>query len=223
MPRKQVGEHSQNWELATRDEILFPKLSRKHKKMAKLIARAYDSIDAIYEHVAKILDENGIFGSYRLAYKAYSQELWRICQTYSGKARELEAEAIAVKYWLYGCDDKILYEIGKLFGLEVFWLFKPILLAEVKNKFVPSGSKIFDSDLTIRDNGFVILQIETDTSMYPIFVRGDGQESALNEKNNLVPDSLYEFWTTVVKGDVINYKVSADCKVTARLYWTRSI
>jgi len=120
MPRKQVGEHSQNWELATRDEILFPKLSRKHKKMAKLIARAYDSIDAIYEHVAKILDENGIFGSYRLAYKAYAQELWRICQTYSGKAKELEAEAVAVKYWLYGCDDKILYDIGKLFGLEVF-------------------------------------------------------------------------------------------------------
>ena len=52
MPRKEIGEHSQNWELATRDEILFPKLSRKHKKMAKLIARAYDSLDSLYEHVA---------------------------------------------------------------------------------------------------------------------------------------------------------------------------
>ncbi len=119
MPRKEIGERSESWEISMRDEILFPKLSRKHKKMSQLIARTYDSIDAIYEHVAKILDENGIFGSYRLTYKAYAQELWRICQTYSGKARESGANAIAVKYWSYGCDDKVLREIGRLFGLEV--------------------------------------------------------------------------------------------------------
>jgi len=223
MPRKEIGERSESWEISMRDEILFPKLSRKHKKMSQLIARAYDSLDQVYEYVAKILDKNGIFGSYRLTYKAYAQELWRICQTYSGKAKELEAEAIAVKYWLYGCDDKVLYEIGKLFGLEVFKMFRPELIAEVKDKTVTAGEKIFDQDIRIQENGFVILQIKTDTAMYPIFHRNGEDEGGLNESRDLVANSLYEFYTTVTVCDEINYKASADCKVTARLYWIRNV
>ena len=186
MPRKEIGEHSQNWELATRDEVLFPKLSRKHKKMAKLIARAYDSIDAIYEHVAKILDENGIFGSYRLAYKAYAQELWRICQTYSGKARELEAEAVAVKYWLYGCDDKILYDIGKLFGLEVFKMLVEKFKEALEEAKTLKAPEIYQDPLKFEfeydESGNIVKIIVTDK------VTGDVKTINLSydEKGNLI-------------------------------------
>lgn len=186
MPRKQVGEHSQNWELATRDEILFPKLSRKHKKMAKLIARAYDSLDSLYEHVAKILDENGIFGSYRLAYKAYAQELWRICQTYSGKARELEAEAVAVKYWLYGCDDKILYDIGKLFGLEVFKMLVEKFKEALEEAKTLKAPEIYQDPLKFEfeydESGNIVKIIVTDK------ITGDVKTINLSydEKGNLI-------------------------------------
>jgi len=186
MPRKQVGEHSQNWELATRDEILFPKLSRKHKKMAKLIARAYDSLDSLYEHVAKILDENGIFGSYRLAYKAYAQELWRICQTYSGKAKELEAEAVAVKYWLYGCDDKILYDIGKLFGLEVFKMLVEKFKEALEEAKTLKAPEIYQDPLKFEfeydESGNIVKIIVTDK------ITGDVKTINLSydEKGNLI-------------------------------------
>ena len=186
MPRKEIGEHSQNWELATRDEILFPKLSRKHKKMAKLIARAYDSLDSLYEHVAKILDENGIFGSYRLAYKAYAQELWRICQTYSGKARELEAEAVAVKYWLYGCDDKILYDIGKLFGLEVFKMLVEKFKEALEEAKTLKAPEIYQDPLKFEfeydESGNIVKIIVTDK------ITGDIKTINLSydEKGNLI-------------------------------------
>jgi len=186
MPRKEIGEHSQNWELATRDEVLFPKLSRKHKKMAKLIARAYDSLDSLYEHVAKILDENGIFGSYRLAYKAYAQELWRICQTYSGKARELEAEAVAVKYWLYGCDDKILYDIGKLFGLEVFKMLVEKFKEALEEAKTLKAPEIYQDPLKFEfeydESGNIVKIIVTDK------VTGDIKTINLSydEKGNLI-------------------------------------
>jgi len=186
MPRKEIGEHSQNWELATRDEVLFPKLSRKHKKMAKLIARAYDSLDSLYEHVAKILDENGIFGSYRLAYKAYAQELWRICQTYSGKARELEAEAVAVKYWLYGCDDKILYDIGKLFGLEVFKMLVEKFKEALEEAKTLKAPEIYQDPLKFEfeydESGNIVKIIVTDK------ITGDIKTINLSydEKGNLI-------------------------------------
>lgn len=186
MPRKEIGEHSQNWELATRDEVLFPKLSRKHKKMAKLIARAYDSLDSLYEHVAKILDENGIFGSYRLAYKAYAQELWRICQTYSGKARELEAEAVAVKYWLYGCDDKILYDIGKLFGLEVFKMLVEKFKEALEEAKTLKAPEIYQDPLKFEfeydESGNIVKIIVTDK------ITGDVKTINLSydEKGNLI-------------------------------------
>jgi len=186
MPRKEIGEHSQNWELATRDEVLFPKLSRKHKKMAKLIARAYDSLDSLYEHVARILDENGIFGSYRLAYKAYAQELWRICQTYSGKARELEAEAVAVKYWLYGCDDKILYDIGKLFGLEVFKMLVEKFKEALEEAKTLKAPEIYQDPLKFEfeydESGNIVKIIVTDK------ITGDVKTINLSydEKGNLI-------------------------------------
>ena len=186
MPRKDVGEHSRNWELATRDEILFPKLSRKHKKMSQLIARAYDSLDSLYEQVAKILDENGIFGSYRLAYKSYAQELWRICNTYSGKAKELEAEAIAVKYWLYGCDDKILYEIGLLFGLEVFKMLVEKFKKALEEAKTLKAPKIYQDDLKFEfeydESGNIAKVIVTDK------VTGDTKiiNFSYDEKGNLI-------------------------------------
>jgi len=120
MPRKEVGERSFNWELSTRDEVLFPKLSKKHDKMSRLIKKHYDSIDYIYEKVAKILDEHGIAISFRLPYRAFAEELYKKANTYSSKALELEIEAIAYKYYLYGLDYKIMKEIAKVMGLEVF-------------------------------------------------------------------------------------------------------
>ena len=186
MPRKEFGEHSRNWELATRDEVLFPKLSRRHKKMSQLVARTFNNLDMIYNHVAKILDEKGVFGSYRLNYKAYAQELWRVCQTYSGKAKELEADAIAVKYWLYGCDDEILYEIGLLFGLEVFKMLAERLKQALEEAKTLKAPEIYQDPLKFEfeydEAGNIVKIIVTDK------VTGDVKTINLSydEKGNLI-------------------------------------
>jgi len=118
MPRKEVGERSESWEISMRDEILFPKLSKKHKKMSQMIRKAYDEFDALYEHVAKILDEAGIFGSYRLTYRAYAEKIWKATQIYSSKALDFIANAIANLYNYYGCDWNLLIKIASVFGVR---------------------------------------------------------------------------------------------------------
>lgn len=119
MGRKEIGERSRNWEISTRGEVLFPKLEAKHDKMSMMISKAYDSIDSLYEHVAKILDNLGIFGANRVIYRAFAQELYKLSQNISGKAFELEAKAIAYKYVHYRCDTTALKEIAALFGVDI--------------------------------------------------------------------------------------------------------
>lgn len=164
MPRKQIGERSERWETSTKPEVLFPKLSAKHKKMAQLIGFAFDNIDAMYEKVAKILDEYGIFGSNRLMYKAFAQELWKACSKYSSKALIYETEAIAFKYLLYNCDSEILYKIGQLFGLEVFKLIKEFFKQALEE------AKTLKAPLVYHDNYDINFEYDSEGNLTKVII-----------------------------------------------------
>jgi len=186
MPRRKVGVRSENWKISTHPDVLLPKLTKKHAQMSKLIKIAFDSIDKVYERVAQILDRYGIMGSNRTIYKAYSQELWRICQNHTGKTRELEAEAIAVKYWLYGCDDNVLYEIGLLFGLEVFKMLVEKFKRALEEAKTLKAPEIYQDPLKFEfeydESGNIVKIIVTDK------VTGDIKTINLSydEKGNLI-------------------------------------
>jgi len=117
-PRKPVGKRAKIWEIKTRPELLHPVLERKHKQMAADIKEQFVRIDQKYEELAKILDRKGVFGGWRPVYRAFMEELWKVTANYTGKTAEIQAAAIASKYYKYGADPEVLTEVGELFGLK---------------------------------------------------------------------------------------------------------
>ena len=117
-PRKPVGKRAKIWEIKTRPELLHPVLERKHEQMAADIKEQFVRIDQKYEELAKILDRKGVFGGWRPVYRAFMEELWKVTANYTGKTAEIQAAAIASKYYKYGADPEVLTEVGELFGLK---------------------------------------------------------------------------------------------------------
>lgn len=117
-PRRRVGRRAEIWEIKTRPELLHPVLERKHKQMAADIKEQFVRIDQKYEELAKILDRKGVFGGWRPVYRAFMEELWKVTANYTGKTAEIQASAIASKYYKYGADPEVLTEVGELFGLK---------------------------------------------------------------------------------------------------------
>ena len=97
---------------------MHPVLERKHKQMAADIKEQFVRIDQKYEELAKILDRKGVFGGWRPVYRAFMEELWKVATNYTGKTAEIQASAIASKYYKYGADPEVLTEVGELFGLK---------------------------------------------------------------------------------------------------------
>ncbi|RLG36676.1 MAG: hypothetical protein DRN91_07370, partial [Candidatus Alkanophagales archaeon] len=149
---------------------------------------------------------------------------------FTSRTLEIEANAVAVKYLLYGAEEEILQKIGELAGIEVFSMLRSIikeaveealegtLLAEVKDRSVIANEVIF-KDIQIAERGVVVLQIVADAAMHPIFVRNSEDVGAFNEGKDLTPKCVYEFFAQVEGGDIINFKASAPAKVTARVWW----
>jgi len=230
MPRLRVGKRADVWELKMRPELLHPTLASKHKQMAFQMREVAFSLDRFYEDVARILDDAGIFGTARLLYRSFGEELWRLRSNFSSRTLEIEANAIAVKYLLYGAEEEILQKIGNLAGIEVFSMLRGIikeaveealegtLLAEVKDRSVIANEVIF-KDIQIAERGVVVLQIVADAAMHPIFVRNSEDVGAFNEGKDLTPKCVYEFFAQVEGGDIINFKASAAATITARVWW----
>ena len=230
MPRLRVGKRADVWELKMRPELLHPTLASKHKQMAFQMREVSFSLDRIYEDVARILDDAGIFGTARLLYRSFGEELWRLRSNFTSRTLEIEANAVAVKYLLYGAEEEILQKIGELAGIEVFSMLRSIikeaveealegtLLAEVKDKSVAANELIFN-DISIAERGVVVLQIVADAAMHPIFVRNSKDVGAFNEGNDLTANCVYEFFVQVEGGDIINFKASAAATITARVWW----
>ena len=230
MPRLRVGKRADVWELKMRPELLHPTLASKHKQMAFQMREVSFSLDRFYEDVARILDDAGIFGTARLLYRSFGEELWRLRSNFTSRTLEIEANAVAVKYLLYGAEEEILQKIGELAGIEVFSMLRSIikeaveealegtLLAEVKDKSVAANELIFN-DISIAERGVVVLQIVADAAMHPIFVRNSKDVGAFNEGNDLTANCVYEFFAQVEGGDIINFKASAAATITARVWW----
>jgi len=230
MPRLRVGKRADVWELKMRPELLHPTLASKHKQMAFQMREVSFSLDRFYEDVARILDDAGIFGTARLLYRSFGEELWRLRSNFTSRTLEIEANAVAVKYLLYGAEEEILQKIGELAGIEVFSMLRGIikeaveealegtLLAEVEDKSVAANELIFN-DISIAERGVVVLQIVADAAMHPIFVRNSKDVGAFNEGNDLTANCVYEFFVQVESGDIINFKASAAATITARVWW----
>lgn len=108
------------WEIKTRADLIGPRLEALHPVSTQLIKEAYRSIDEVYGRASEILDRYGVHTQPRLIYRSFTEELWKFSKKYTSKTLETEADAVSVKYVMYGCEEEILLEIGRLFNLEVF-------------------------------------------------------------------------------------------------------
>ena len=131
MGKRKVGKRGETWDIKTKPELLHPVLESKHDEMAKSIKRAYFTIDRIYERVAEILDNYGVHTQARLAYRSYAERLYKFYNIYSGNTLKKMFDVTTTTFFLYGCDEDILKQIGLLFGVKTE--VDPI----VKAKFVP--------------------------------------------------------------------------------------
>ena len=105
--------------MSTSPEIYENVLRSKHTLMVESAKPHFDNIDALYDRVAKILDEHGIVGAIRGLYRSFMEELYRASRTYTGETLEKKANAIASKYSVYGCDYTVMRKISRIFGIEV--------------------------------------------------------------------------------------------------------
>jgi len=112
--RKRRGE---KWEIKTRPDLLIPKLEAVHDLSSEQIKVTYSNIDALYDRVAKILDDDGVSVSSRISYRAYVEELWKKQSKFSGKTLENEVFAVYAKEITFGLNDIILDKISLLVGV----------------------------------------------------------------------------------------------------------
>jgi len=117
MPKSKAYRRARVWKIKTRPDLLHPRLSALHPVSSELIRDAYFGIDQAYEKASKILDKHGVVAQMRIYYRAYVEELWKATIMYTRETLAVQAEAIAVKYCLYGLDPDILRELARIFVL----------------------------------------------------------------------------------------------------------
>jgi hypothetical protein len=113
------SQRSKRWEIKTRTELLAPVLDASHDLNARLIKEAYDEIDNVYSFVAKILDQNGVLANFRIIYRAYAEELWKLKKTYNSNALQTKVDALYLYYLASGLDNFLLRLIAQALGLNV--------------------------------------------------------------------------------------------------------
>jgi len=121
MPRRKIGERSRNWRIATLPRHFHVTLKAKHEQAAKYVKEAYDSIDRLYQEVAKFLDDWGVIANERGIYRSFLEECWRLKSRFTGETLVLEGEALAIKYMLYGLDPDLILAIADLTGVPIFY------------------------------------------------------------------------------------------------------
>ena len=119
MPRKTPGKRAEVWKLKTSPELFNPVFAAKHESASEEIKKAYYEIDILYNQVCKILDDAGVPANIRLLYRSYAEKLYQIFSKFSGKSAENLSNAVTTLFYIYGCNEEILKEIAKLFGVEV--------------------------------------------------------------------------------------------------------
>jgi len=119
-----MSKRAKRWKIKTDPRLWHPRLEALHPISSELIAKAYTNIDEVYTHVRKILDKHGIIAQSRLLYRSFIEELWELSRKYRGKAFNIEGGAVAIKYWFYGADRDILFELSLLFNLKREYLEK---------------------------------------------------------------------------------------------------
>ncbi len=121
--RKQKG-----YEVSYRPDIMYAKLQKKHDQMVKDFGESHQLISIAIAVAKRVCDERGIFGNYRLGYICFAEEIAKLLQKFSGKALLIEADAIFMKYVMYGYDEEILRQVARELGIEVGRMLKQSLL-----------------------------------------------------------------------------------------------
>jgi len=154
--RRPIGIRGKVWGIKTSPDLFHPYLESRHSQSSKDIRRAYGLLDMVTQKIAPVLDRNGVFSSFRVIYRAYAEELWRLKESFSGKALDSSANAISAKYEMYGCDTDILKEVAYVMGLEVDFVglagFRDILEEELDERRVhriPSFDEPIEGTLTV--------------------------------------------------------------------------
>lgn len=132
-------KREEKWKIKTTPDLLTPRLDALHDLSSETISETYRSIDALYDRVAKILDEEGIILSSRLMYRSYAEQLWKFSKKYKSKTFAVEADAVSLKYDVYGADVDILKRIGLLFGLQIGTYFIREVIQVVQASKVTCG------------------------------------------------------------------------------------
>jgi len=140
MPEK-TWKQAKYWEIGTRDDVLFPKLSSRREVMLQAQREHLPQLAYARNLASEVLDDYGVVGAVRTIYLAFAEEIYRIKQQISGKASQIEVEAVAIKYCLYGCDPEIIQSIANIFGYKVFEIAREKLTWLMSEDIVYRGTK----------------------------------------------------------------------------------
>jgi hypothetical protein len=207
----------EKWAYKTDPDLIYPILKAGHDISVSLIKKTYDTIDRYYEDTSRILDNHSIIASFRLMYRSYMEELYRIFTTYDHDAALSKASALSAKYMLYNLDINILREIAQLFGLEALVGLEdiikeglaPLIPSSIEGTIVADGTEqniLVDSDTDVHWwEGFIDLS-----------ALDDGEQVWMKEYVSVVKPVSYnryhdEIYTGILTNPVI-YIVTKPAK-----------
>jgi len=111
MPYRDFTDRVENYDLALIPDVVKTKLENRKSKMVQLQQRGQATLTDIEKRVRDILDENGIFGVFRVPYLNLARALFRASGSQSGLALRKTANAEKQKAIAMGLDPAIVDQI----------------------------------------------------------------------------------------------------------------
>jgi len=115
MPYRDFTDRVENYDLAVIPDVVKTKFENRKQKMVQLQQRGQATLTDVEKKVRDILDENGIFGNFRIPYLNLARALFRAKGHQSGLALQKTAGAWKAKAIAEGLDpdivDKIIHTV----------------------------------------------------------------------------------------------------------------
>ena len=111
MPYRDFTDRVENYDLAVIPDVVKTKFEQRKQKMVQLQQRGQATLTDIEKRVRDILDENGIFGNFRIPYLNLARALFRASGRQSGLALRKTANAWKQKAIAEGLDPAIVDSI----------------------------------------------------------------------------------------------------------------
>ncbi|MCD6101607.1 MAG: hypothetical protein J7J77_00945 [Candidatus Cloacimonetes bacterium] len=111
MPYRDFTDRVENYDLAVIPDVVKTKFENRKTKMVQLQQRGQATLTDMEKKVRDILDENGIFGVFRVPYLNLARALFRAKGHQSGLALQKTANAWKQKAVAEGLDPDIVDKI----------------------------------------------------------------------------------------------------------------